>query len=127
MKDTCTEISTNIIGTSAEKTKPLNADIFTTDSQMCEDIFVALIEENSNCADHASNLIKLNQISYSPQFQDSSEIETTQNSPTEMITDIGLWPENMSKYVDYWINKGIIHLQNCDEELIKEKSFVRNK
>lgn len=31
----------------------------------------------------------------------------------------------MSKYVDYWINKGIIHLQNCDEELIKEKSFVQ--
>lgn len=41
------------------------------------------------------------------------------------MTDIGIWPKNMSKYVDYWINKGIPHLQNCDEELIKEKSFVQ--
>jgi hypothetical protein len=62
MKDTCTEMSTNIICTSAEKTESLKADIFTTDSQIWENISIMHIEENSNCADHASNFIKLNQI-----------------------------------------------------------------
>ncbi|KAL4103474.1 hypothetical protein QTP88_018850 [Uroleucon formosanum] len=51
--------------------------------------------------------------------------EITQNTPIEMTTDIGLWPENVSKYVDYWIKRGIIDLQNCDEELLKEKSFIQ--
>lgn len=57
MKDTYFEISTNIIGISAEKTEPLNAEIFTTDSQICENISLVLIEENLNCANHASNFI----------------------------------------------------------------------
>lgn len=56
-KDTCFEISTNIIGMSAKKTEPLNAEIFTTDSQICENISLVLIEENLNCSNHASNFI----------------------------------------------------------------------
>lgn len=88
MIDTCNEISTNIIGTSAEKIEPLNAEIFSTDSQICKNNSLMLIEENSNCADHASDLVKLNRIPYSSQIQESSEIETTQNSPIEMKTDI---------------------------------------
>lgn len=46
--------------------------------------------EKSNYVDCASHLVKLNQIPFSPQFQDSSETETTQNSPIEMMTDYGL-------------------------------------
>lgn len=42
------------------------------------------------------------------------------------MTDFRLWPKKMSKYIDYWINKGITHLQNCGKELIKEKSFVQS-
>lgn len=42
-----------------------------------------------------------------------------------MTTDIGLWPENVSKCIDYWIKRSIIDLQNCDEELLKEKSFIQ--
>lgn len=114
INDTSTEKLTNINDTSAEEIESLNAEIFTTDSQICESVSVVVNEENSNYVD----------CDYS-QIQDSSETETTLNSPIEMMTDIGLWPENMSKYVDYWINKGIIHLQNCNEELIKKKSLVQ--
>lgn len=111
--------------TSVEKIKSLNAEILTIDSQICENISLVLNEENSNNVDSALHLVKLNQVPCSPQIQDGSETETIQNSPFEMMTDIGLWPENMSTYVDYWINKGIMCLQNIDDELIKIKSFMQ--
>jgi len=42
------------------------------------------------------------------------------------MTDIGLWPKNILKYVDYKFKRDIIHLQENDEELLKEKSFIQN-
>lgn len=76
-----------------------------------------LNEANLNNVDCDLHLIKLNQILYSSQIQDSSETETTQNTSIKIVTDIGLWPENMSTNIDYWTNKDIIHLQNCNEKV----------
>jgi len=85
-----TVISTNINDTSVEKIKSLNAEILTIDSQISENISFVLNEENSNNVDSASHHVKLDQVPCSPQIQDGSETETIQNSPFEIMTDIGL-------------------------------------
>ncbi|XP_031345831.1 zinc finger MYM-type protein 1-like [Photinus pyralis] len=41
----------------------------------------------------------------------------------EYVNDIGLWPTNVSHLIDYWSKVGTSALQNCNDEIFKEKSF----
>lgn len=43
-----------------------------------------------------------------------------------LVLDIGLWPENIEELIDYWIKVGSSNLQNCNEQLIIEKSNKQN-
>lgn len=39
-----------------------------------------------------------------------------------LSSDIGLWSENMSGLIDYWVKVESSDLQNCNEDLFVQKS-----
>lgn len=50
----------------------------------------------------------------------STKIDFEGENTSGYSYDIGLWPEDMSKFIDYWAKTGNEMLKNCNEELFRK-------
>lgn len=93
-------------------------------------IDVVISEQNKESQQGTSTLTSDEQQS---QHEHHEPPEKSEDTNDEMMidadaigtdTDIGKWPDHLSKsVVDYWIKKGSKDLQHCDEKLIDQKSY----
>lgn len=59
-------------------------------------------------------------------FEMAQSPRPAQNENNGYNHDIGMWPEDMSSYIDYWIKTGNLTAQHCDSDLFEKKSFQQD-